>query len=374
MDGYSKKVKESMPVEDKRRGFLKAVTLAAGGFLAIGTIFGKAYRALAEDKTIIKERESGSGGYSTPATDTGQITGPIKDHRWMGWMNPSFDVNDDWNDWRKIENPENLPIWHDSFHQIKGSRPKHKWAMVMDLRRCVGCQACVVACKSENKVPLGVFRTVVQVQESGHMEKDDAGIVITENGNYAPNVKKSMLPLMCNHCEIPACVAACPVKATFKRQDGVVLIDYQKCIGCGTCIQACPYGMRFFNPVQKTADKCTLCVHRINAGLAPACVTSCVGRARIFGDLLDPKSEVSRLVAANPASRLKIREGTNPQVYYIDLNGNLAEPSNSGDVKVMYTYAMGFNTASYEKLGGKALLPVVEEQENPYKAKAGRNE
>ena len=367
MDSYSKGMKESVPVEDKRRGFLKRIALAAGGFLAMGTIFGKASRALAEDKTIVKGRDGKSGGYDTPGADSGQITGPIKNHRWMGWMNPSFDVDDGWNDWRKIENPENLPIWHDNFHQIEGSGPKHKWAMVMDLRRCVGCQACVIACKSENKVPLGVFRTVVQVLETGHMEKDDAGMVITENGNYAPNVKKSMLPLICNHCSKPACVAVCPVKATFKRQDGVVLIDYSICMGCGTCIQACPYNMRFFNPVQKTADKCTFCVHRLNKGLAPACVTSCVGRARIFGDLMDPRSEVSRLVANNPTSRLKVGSGNDPQVYYIGLDGNLAETANSGEANNMYTYAMGFNTASYEKLGGKALLPVVEERENPYK-------
>ncbi|MDA8090292.1 MAG: 4Fe-4S dicluster domain-containing protein [Nitrospiraceae bacterium] len=374
MDSHSEKVKESVPAKDERRGFLKKFAAVAGGALAMSTVFGKATKVFAKAQTIVKKSKNKSGGYNTPAAGTGQVTGPIRDHRWMGWMNPSFDADDGWNEWHTIENPENLPIWHDNFHKIKGTYPKHKWAMVMDLRRCVGCQACVIACKSENKVPLGVFRTVVQVQETGHMEKDNDGIVITEDGNYMPNVKKFMLPLMCNHCEHPPCVAACPVKATFKRQDGIVLVNYDKCIGCGTCVQACPYAMRFLNPVQKTADKCTLCVHRVNKGLAPACVTSCVGRARVFGDLLDPKSEVSRLVAANSTSRLRLEQGTEPQVYYINLDGNLVTPTNSGEVKQMYTYAMGFNTAAYEKLGGKVLLPVVEEEENPYKAKAGRNE
>ncbi|MGC8491349.1 MAG: 4Fe-4S dicluster domain-containing protein [Syntrophobacteraceae bacterium] len=364
--------------EGKRRLFLKAATLVGGGFVAMGTILGKAYRAIAEDKSIAKNlsggRQSRSGGYGAPDANSGQITGPIKNHRWMGWMNPSNDVNDGWNNWRRILNPGNLPIWHDNFRKIRQTGPKHKWAMVMDLRKCVGCQACVIACKSENKVPLSVFRTVVQVLDTGHMEKDRNGIVITEDGNYAPNVGRFMLPMMCNHCEKPPCVVACPVKATFKRQDGLVLVDYDKCMGCGTCIQACPYNMRFFNPVQKTADKCTLCVHRINEGLAPACVTSCVGRTRVFGDLADPESEVSRLIAANPTSRLKIGEGTEPRVYYINLNGNLVEPANPEAVKIMYTYAMGFNTTAYEKLGGKALLPLVEEQENPYLNKTGRNE
>ncbi len=336
----------------------------------MGTIFGKAASAFAEAKAIIKKSKNRSGGYNTPSIDAGQITGPIKNHRWMGWMNPSSDVNDGWNDWSRLENPGNLPVWHGNFHEIKGTHPKHHWAMVMDLRRCVGCQACVIACKSENKVPLGVFRTAVRVIETGHMERREDGIVITEDGNYAPNVKKSMLPVMCNHCEKPPCVESCPVQATFKRQDGLVLIDYDACIGCGICVKACPYGNRFFNEVQKTADKCTLCVHRLDHGLAPACATSCVGRARVFGDLLDSKSEVSKLVAANRTSRLLTGAGTGPQVYYIDMKGDLFE-ADPGKAKIMYTYAMGFNTSAYEKLGGKAVLPAVEEQENPYKNKGG---
>ncbi len=364
MDGSSKKDK-SVSAEGERRGFLKAFGIMAGGFLAMGTIFGRASSAWDEVKTAIKRKKHRSGGYSTPAAGSGQITGPIRDHRWMGWMDPSFDVKDGWNDWSKLENAGNLPVWHDSFHEIKGSHPKHKWGMVMDLRRCVGCQACVIACKSENKVPLAGFRTAVRVIETGHMERREDGIVITDDGNYAPNVKKSMLPTMCNHCDKPPCVESCPVQATYKRQDGLVLIDYDACIGCGICVKACPYGNRFFNPVSKTADKCTLCVHRLSRGLAPACATSCVGRARVFGDLLDPKSEVSRLIAKNRTSRLLVNAGTGPNVYYIDMHGDLFEASPE-KAKIMYTYAMGFTTPAYEKLGGKAVLPGVEEQENPY--------
>ncbi|RZD14419.1 MAG: 4Fe-4S dicluster domain-containing protein [Candidatus Acidulodesulfobacterium ferriphilum] len=268
---------------------------------------------------------------------------------------------------RTIENPHNLPIWHDNFYTIKDSKPKHHWAMVMDLRKCVGCQACVIACKSENNVPLTVFRTVVQVMETGHMVPDKDGIVVTDEGNFTPDTKRFNLPRMCNHCDHPSCVEVCPVKATFKRQDGIVLIDYNVCIGCGTCLQACPYDMRFFNPVQHTADKCTFCVHRIDRGLMPACVTSCVGRARKFGDLNDPKTEVSRLIAGYPTSKLKISTGNDPQVFYIDLNGMLVDPTNPEEVKMVYTYAMSFNTTAYQKLGGTAVLPIVEEMEDPYK-------
>ena len=349
-----------------RRNFIKMLGL--GGLAAA---VGGAAGLSETSKALAAPAKKGAGkksGHNTPEKGTEVPTGALKNHRWMGWMNPSQDVKDGWNEWmRTIENPHNLPIWHDNFYTIKDSKPKHHWAMVMDLRKCVGCQACVVACKSENNVPLGVFRTVVQVMETGHMIPDAGGDVVTDEGNFMPDIKKFSLPRMCNHCEHPSCVTVCPVKATYKRQDGIVLIDYNVCIGCGTCLQACPYDMRFFNPVQHTADKCTFCVHRIDRGLMPACVTSCVGRARKFGDLNDPKSEVSRLIAKHQTSKLKISSGNDPQVFYIDLNGKLAEASNSEEVKMVYTYAMSFNTTAYQKLGGEVLLPLVEEKEDPYK-------
>lgn len=372
-DRENKKVKGNEKVKErgkseksKRRKFLKmlglgGLTAAIGGAVGLseaGEVFA----------SPLKKGQGKKSGLNTPEKGTGVITGSLKNNRWMGWMNPSQDVNDGWNEWmRTIENPHNLPIWHDNFYTIKDSKPKHHWAMVMDLRKCVGCQACVIACKSENNVPLGVFRTVVQVMETGHTVPDKDGIVATDEGNFTPDVKRFNLPRMCNHCDHPSCVEVCPVKATFKRQDGIVLIDYNICIGCGTCLQACPYDMRFFNPVQRTADKCTFCVHRIDRGLMPACVTSCVGRARKFGDLNDPKSEVSRLISEYPTSKLKISTGNDPQVFYIDLNGRLVDPTNPEEVKMVYTYAMSFNTTAYQKLGGTAVLPFVEEKEDPYK-------
>ena len=182
-----------------------------------------------------------------------------------------------------------------------------KWAMVIDLRRCVGCMSCQVSCKMENDVPLQVFRSWVK---------------IVQKGKY-PNVKQHHLPRLCNHCDKAPCVKVCPTKASHIRKDGVVLIDYDKCIGCGYCIEACPYDARFINPVTKMADKCTFCAHRIDKGLAPTCVRSCMGRARIFGDLNDPDSEVSKVMRENNVMVLKKDQGTEPKVYYIGLDKDL---------------------------------------------------
>ncbi|HEY4705111.1 MAG TPA: 4Fe-4S dicluster domain-containing protein [Thermoplasmata archaeon] len=184
----------------------------------------------------------------------------------------------------------------------------HRWAMVIDLRRCVGCRACTVACKNENNVQEGVFRTWVRYAEIGEY----------------PQTRPRYLPLFCNHCDNPPCVPVCPVLATYKRDDGLVLIDYDRCIGCGYCIQACPYGARYLNHEQRTADKCTLCVHRLEAGQKPACVATCIGGALTVGDLNDPASDVSRLLAGYPAQTLRPEQGTDPMFFYIGLDGRLA--------------------------------------------------
>ncbi len=182
-----------------------------------------------------------------------------------------------------------------------------RWGMVVDLRKCVGCQACTAACKVENAVPERKFRTWVPEYELG---------------DY-PQVRKAFLPQLCNHCEQPACSKVCPTGATFQRQDGVVAVDSGICWGCGYCLNACPYDKRYFNPRTQVADKCSFCAHRVDRGLLPACVETCVGGARVFGDLQDPRSEVSRLLHTLPTAVLNPAAGTRPQVFYIGLAGQL---------------------------------------------------
>ncbi len=187
-----------------------------------------------------------------------------------------------------------------------GGRPgsaaiKH-YVMVIDVRRCYGVQACTVACKAEYKVPLGENRSWVEE---------------IEKGNF-PDVSRSFLPRLCNHCDNPPCVSVCPTGATWKREeDGIVVIDPDVCIGCKYCLQACPYDMRFINKDTGAAEKCDFCIHRVSQGLEPACVEACPSRARIFGDLNDPDSEVYKLIAENPVTTLRPEQGTEPNVYYI---------------------------------------------------------
>ena len=179
---------------------------------------------------------------------------------------------------------------------------KIQYGMVIDIRRCIGCHACTVACKSEFNTALGVNRSWVEYVEKG----------------VYPNVGRSFLPRLCNHCSEPSCVYVCPTNATYKReQDGVVIVDQGLCIGCKYCIQACPYDARFLDPNTGWVDKCDFCIHRVSNGLEPSCVNTCVGGARIFGDLGDPNSEVSRLIAQNRVTVLRDEMGTFPNVYYI---------------------------------------------------------
>jgi molybdopterin-containing oxidoreductase family iron-sulfur binding subunit len=217
-----------------------------------------------------------------------------------------------------------------------------RYGMVIDTRRCVGCKACVVACKAENKTPPGVAYTVV-VEEAAGNNLDDRPLFMTKP---------------CFHCEHPPCVSVCPVSATFKRsQDGIVVVDYDRCIGCRYCITACPYQARYFDfgenypavaeetpyaqvpspeldqfrPREKEKSpignvrKCTFCMHLQDeqgrydkaAGRWPACAKTCTGHAIHFGDFNDPESEVSRLLRERQAIRLKEELGTEPNVYYL---------------------------------------------------------
>ena len=182
-----------------------------------------------------------------------------------------------------------------------------RFGMLVDIRKCIGCQACTVSCSVENQPPIGQFRTTVLQYE---IDKPD--------GSMPAMVS---LPRLCNHCEEPPCVPVCPVQATFQRTDGIVLVDNERCVGCGYCVQACPYDARFINHETQTADKCTFCEHRLEVGLLPACVESCVGGARVIGDLNDPGSEINRRMAAHEEGVKVLKPGmkTEPRVFYIGL-------------------------------------------------------
>lgn len=182
-----------------------------------------------------------------------------------------------------------------------------RYGMVVDLRKCIGCQACTVSCSIENAPPIGQFRTTV-LQYEVDLPDSDAPAMLS-------------LPRLCNHCDNPPCVPVCPVQATFQREDGIVLVDSDQCVGCGYCVQACPYDARFINHETQTADKCTFCEHRLEVGLLPACVESCVGGARVIGDLNDPASTISQLMADNreDIKVLKPGQGTAPHVFYIGM-------------------------------------------------------
>jgi len=184
-----------------------------------------------------------------------------------------------------------------SIKKLSGRR----MAMVIDLNKCTGCHACSVSCKSEFDVPLGVWRSWVKVEEKGTF----------------PHTRRLFLPKLCNHCENPPCKKVCPSGATKKRDDGVVWVDEKICIGCKLCIAACPYKARFSHPQKKVVNKCDFCVHRVDKGVVPSCVNTCAPKARIFGDLNDSNSEVSKLVSRKAVQVLKPELGTEPHVVYI---------------------------------------------------------
>jgi molybdopterin-containing oxidoreductase family iron-sulfur binding subunit len=211
---------------------------------------------------------------------------------------------------------------------------EREWVMAIDLRKCIGCSACTIACKAENHLPPGVvYRPVIE----------------HEIGEY-PNVSRQFIPRPCMQCDDPPCVPVCPVGATYKRPDGIVEIDYEKCIGCRYCIPACPYSARTFDfgdnytegtPALQAYEeapspeygrswdrrndgspvgnvrKCQFCLHRLNVGMLPACVTTCIGGATYFGDRSDGESLVSELIHRPNVVRLKEELGTKPKVYYL---------------------------------------------------------
>ena len=211
------------------------------------------------------------------------------------------------------------PLWR---------KRKPYWGYAIDVTKCIGCARCVDACKTENDVPREpfYFRTWVEryvIRRTGEVNVDspDGGMAGYPAPREPESVAKSFfVPKLCGHCESSPCEQVCPVGATFKTVDGVVLVDRKYCIGCRYCIMACPYGCRYFHPELHVADKCTLCYHRITKGLKPACVEVCPTGARMFGDLSDPGSAITKFNEEERVQVLKPHMGTGPKLTYKGLD------------------------------------------------------
>ncbi len=205
------------------------------------------------------------------------------------------------------------------------------WGYIIDIDKCIGCGRCASACKSENNVPLEPFfyRTWV---EQYTIKNDGEVIVVSKNGGIdgaeqsVPDeeiFKSFFVPKMCNHCHKSPCVKVCPVGATFDSPDGVVLVDDTYCIGCRYCVQACPYGCRYINPVKNVADKCTFCYHRITKGMDTACVEVCPTKARMYGNLNDKDSEIVQFLKKHYCLVLKPHLNTGSKLFYNSLSAEV---------------------------------------------------
>ena len=186
-----------------------------------------------------------------------------------------------------------------------------KFGFLIDHRKCIGCHACTVACKSENEVPIGTYRTWVKY---------------IEKGDY-PDSRRFFSVLRCNHCQDAPCVTICPTTALFKRDNGVVDFDGQRCIGCKSCMQACPYDALYINPYTNTAEKCNFCAPRVETGMQPACEVVCPTQAILSGDLDDSGSLISQLLSSNKTTVRKPEAQTKPKLYYINVNQSSIVPT-----------------------------------------------
>ena len=207
----------------------------------------------------------------------------------------------------------------------------HKYGMGINVKSCIGCGRCAVACKTENNVPKEpiYFRTwieryVLLLEGETIVDSPYGGTKgFDKHFSEGDTLRSFFVPKLCNHCKNPPCVQVCPVGATFITKEGVILVDKDYCIGCSYCIQACPYGARFMNPVTHTADKCTFCYHRLVKGMLPACVEVCPTQARIFGDTRLRSSQLTRFFRFNEIQVLKPDLNTDPQVFYARLDGEV---------------------------------------------------
>lgn len=186
-----------------------------------------------------------------------------------------------------------------------------RYGFLIDHRKCIGCHACTVACKSEHQVPVGAFRTWVKY---------------IEKGQY-PDTRRYFSVLRCNHCDDAPCITICPVTALFRRTNGIVDFDGDRCIGCKSCMQACPYDALYINPDTNTAEKCNYCAHRVEAQMEPACVIVCPVQAIVSGDMDDPTAKIARLIASEQTLVRKPEAGTRPKLHYIEADQSSLVPT-----------------------------------------------
>lgn len=188
------------------------------------------------------------------------------------------------------------------------SMPNYGFAI--DLRKCIGCHACTIACKAEHDIPIGVNRCWVKTVERGTF----------------PETRRFFFPVLCNQCDAAPCVRICPTRALFKRRDGIVDLSGESCIGCRACMQACPYDQLFIDPNTRTAEKCNFCANRVENQLLPACVSVCPTECRIFGDLDDPESPLARVLQQDPVTLRKPEKGTRPKIFYVAADESVIRP------------------------------------------------
>ncbi len=184
------------------------------------------------------------------------------------------------------------------------------YGFAIDLRKCIGCHACTIACKAEHEIPVGVNRCWVKTVEKGTF----------------PDTRRFFFPVLCNQCDQAPCERICPTNALFKRHDGIVDLHGDSCIGCRACMVACPYDQLFIDPNTHTAEKCNFCANRVENELLPACVSVCPTECRIFGDLDDPASEVAQIAHRDAVSVRKPEKGTIPKVFYIGAEESAIQP------------------------------------------------
>ncbi len=212
---------------------------------------------------------------------------------------------------------------------------------LIDHDRCIGCHACTVACKAENEVPVGNFRTWVKYLEAG---------------SY-PDVRRHFAVLRCNHCDDAPCVTICPVGALQKRADGVVDLDRDACIACRACMQACPYDAIAFNEDTHAVEKCHFCAHRLERGLEPACVIVCPERAIVMGDLDDPRSTIAQMLEQSETLVRRPEQGTGPNVHYKGVHPALLTPGEAGE-ESMYLWS---DKPPSRRLERPVSLPVLKD-------------